>query len=130
MSVGRGSTGSSAEVNNSDHGSRTIAVIALCFAFAGGVAGFGAWVRGDATASALEQTQRMWSAEHERLTASWNAEHARAIKEFNDTKTQMWLVERRLMDAEALDILHGKKLPSDDQYGATGNMQRMKPKDK
>lgn len=50
--------------------------------------------------------------------------------DFKSMKTQMWLVERRLMDAEALDILHGHKLPSDTEYGPTGNLQRMKPEGK
>lgn len=45
-----------------------------------------------------------------------------------DLKTQYWLVERRLMDAEALDILHGTKLVSDTEFGPTGNLQRMKPR--
>ena len=44
--------------------------------------------------------------------------------------TQYWLLERRLMDKEALDIIHGDKLPSDSEYGATGNLQRMKPQEK
>ena len=39
------------------------------------------------------------------------------------------LLERRLMDREALDILHGEKLPSDTEFGPTGNLQRMKPKE-
>lgn len=58
------------------------------------------------------------------------SKQAQQDDDFKAMKTQMWLVERRLMDREALDILHGNKIPSDDQYGATGNMQRMKPKDK
>lgn len=40
------------------------------------------------------------------------------------------LLERRLMDREALDILSGTKLPSDAEFGPTGNLQRMKPKEK
>jgi len=127
-----GGANSRSEIN--DHGSKTMAIIALCFAFVGGVAGavagVGAWIRADANASALEQTQRMWTAEHERTAASWNSQHAQAMDEFKATKTQMWLVERRLMDKEALDIIHGDKLPSDSEFGATGNMQRMKPKEK
>jgi hypothetical protein len=121
-------TNSRAEVH--DHGSKTLATIALCFAFAGGVAGVGALIRADANASALEQTQRMWTAEHARIAASWNSQHAQAMDEFKAAKTQMWLVERRLMDREALDIIHGDKVPSDSEFGATGNMQRMKSKDK
>jgi uncharacterized protein YceK len=58
------------------------------------------------------------------------AKQARQDQDFKDLKTQEWLVERRLMDREALDILHGIKQPGDDQWGATGNMQRMKPKEK
>jgi len=118
------------DASSSDYGSRTLAIISLCFAFVGGVAGIGAWIRADANASALEQTQRMWTAEHERTTASWNSQHAQAMDELKAAKTQMWLVERRLMDKEALDIIHGDKLPSDSEFGATGNMQRMKPKEK
>lgn len=49
--------------------------------------------------------------------------------DFKDMKTQMWLVERRLMDKEALDIINGQKLPSDTEFGPTGNLQRMKPKE-
>ena len=123
-----GGANSRAEVN--DSGSKTLATIALCFAFVGGVAGVGAWIRADANASALEQTQRMWTAEHERTAASWNSQHTQAMDEFKAVKTQMWLVERRLMDKEALEIIHGDKLPSDSEFGATGNMQRMKPKEK
>jgi hypothetical protein len=54
----------------------------------------------------------------------------RQDQDFRDMKTQQWLVERRLMDREALDILHGDKLPSDTEFGPTGNLQRMKPKEK
>lgn len=53
----------------------------------------------------------------------------RQDQDFRDMKTQQWLVERRLMDKEALDILHGDKLPSDTEFGPTGNLQRMKPKE-
>jgi hypothetical protein len=49
-------------------------------------------------------------------------------QDLKDQKTQIWLLERRLMDREALDIVNGTKLPSDDEHGATGNLQRMKPK--
>lgn len=45
---------------------------------------------------------------------------------FRDMKTQMWLVERRLMDKEALDIINGTRLPSDTEHGPTGNLERMK----
>lgn len=48
---------------------------------------------------------------------------------FRDLKTQYWLVERRLMDKEALDIIHGTRLPSDTEFGPTGNLERMKEKD-
>ena len=50
--------------------------------------------------------------------------------DFRDLKTQSWLTERRLMDREALDILHGIKVPGDDANGPTGNLQRMKPKER
>ena len=52
----------------------------------------------------------------------------RMDQDFRDLKTQAWLVERRLMDQEALQILHGEKLTSDTEYGPTGNLQRMKPR--
>jgi len=55
------------------------------------------------------------------------SKQARMDQDFRDMKTQGWLVERRLMDKEALDILHGDKLASDTEYGPTGNLQRMKP---
>lgn len=47
---------------------------------------------------------------------------------FKDMKTQQWLLERRLMDKEALDIINGTKLPSDTEFGPTGNLERMKGK--
>jgi len=50
--------------------------------------------------------------------------------DFRKLNTQYWLLERRLMDKEALDIIHGDKLPSDTEYGATGNLQRMQPKER
>lgn len=49
-------------------------------------------------------------------------------REFKDLRTQEWLTERRLMDREALDLVNGKKLSSDDEYGPTGNLKRMVPK--
>lgn len=54
----------------------------------------------------------------------------RQDEDFKAMKTQMWLVERRLMDKEALDIINGQRLPSDTEFGPTGNFQRMKPKEK
>lgn len=48
--------------------------------------------------------------------------------DYKNMKTQQWLLERRLMDREALDLVNGTKLPSDTEYGATGNLKRMKPK--
>lgn len=53
----------------------------------------------------------------------------RQDESFRAMKTQMWLVERRLMDREALDIINGQRLPSDTEFGPTGNLQRMKPKE-
>ena len=47
--------------------------------------------------------------------------------DFKTLKTQEWLVERRLMDREAYDILNGRKTSADDIHGPTGNLQRMKP---
>jgi signal transduction histidine kinase len=47
---------------------------------------------------------------------------------FKDLKTQEWLVERRMMDREAYDILNGLKVPGDDIHGPTGNLQRMTPR--
>lgn len=49
---------------------------------------------------------------------------------FRAMETQQWLVERRLMDKEALDIIHGQRLVSDTEFGPTGNLQRMAPKEK
>ena len=57
------------------------------------------------------------------------AKQAQMDQDYRDLKTQYWLVERRLMDREALDILHGTKIAGDDENGATGNLQRMKPKE-
>lgn len=48
--------------------------------------------------------------------------------DFRAMKTQMWLVERRLMDREALDLINGVRKPSDAEYGPTGNLERMKEK--
>lgn len=65
------------------------------------------------------------------LTMGLNlAKQSQQDDDYKAMKTQMWLVERRLMDKEALDILHGDKLPSDTEFGPTGNLQRMKPKGK
>lgn len=58
------------------------------------------------------------------------AKQAQQDDDFKSMKTQQWLLERRLMDREALDIVNGIKKPGDDAWGATGNIQRMKPKDK
>jgi hypothetical protein len=55
---------------------------------------------------------------------------AELTEQMKAVKTQAWLLERRLMDREALDILHGVKQPGDDANGATGNLWRMKPKGK
>ena len=51
----------------------------------------------------------------------------RQDNDFRAMKTQEMLLERRLMDREALDILHGDKLETDTERGPTGNLQRMKP---
>jgi hypothetical protein len=56
------------------------------------------------------------------------ARQAQMDADFKAMKTQEWLVERRLMDKEALDILNGTRLQSDTEFGPTGNLQRMKPK--
>jgi hypothetical protein len=47
--------------------------------------------------------------------------------DFKTLKTQEWLVERRLMDKEALDLINGQKLQSDTEFGPTGNLKRMVP---
>jgi signal transduction histidine kinase len=56
------------------------------------------------------------------------AKQSQMDRDFKDMKTQDWLKERRLMDREAYDILNGKKLSGDDEYGPAGNVQRMVPK--
>lgn len=58
------------------------------------------------------------------------AKQAQMDQDFKDMKTQDWLKERRLMDREAYDIVNGLKKPGDDAWGPTGNLQRMKPKEK
>ena len=58
------------------------------------------------------------------------AKQAQLDNDFRDMKTQDWLKERRLMDAEAYMIANGIKVPGDDENGPTGNIQRMKPKEK
>jgi hypothetical protein len=57
------------------------------------------------------------------------AKQSQQDEDFKAMKTQQWLLERRLMDREALDIVNGTKKPTDDAWGATGNIQRMKPKE-
>lgn len=52
----------------------------------------------------------------------------RQDEDYRSMKTQMWLVERRLMDKEALDLINGTRLPSDTEHGPTGNLERMKEK--
>ena len=49
-------------------------------------------------------------------------------QDFRDLKVQYALIERRLMDREAYDILNGFKVPGDDTHGPTGNLQRMIPR--
>jgi hypothetical protein len=55
------------------------------------------------------------------------AKQAEMDAEFKSLRTQALLVERRLMDREAYDILNGHKTLDDDTHGPTGNLQRMKP---
>lgn len=57
------------------------------------------------------------------------AKQSQQDQSFKDLKTQEWLVERRLMDDEAYRIVNGQKLASDDSFGPTGNIHRMKPKE-
>lgn len=54
--------------------------------------------------------------------------HVDSIAKHADT--QAWLAERRLMDMEAYAMLNGWKIPRDDKYGPTGNLERMVPKEK
>jgi hypothetical protein len=56
------------------------------------------------------------------------SKQAQMDDDFKKMKTQEWLLERRLMDKEALDLIDGKRLPSDAENGPTGNLQRMVPK--
>lgn len=49
----------------------------------------------------------------------------RQDERYKELNTRYMLLERRLMDKEALDILHGRKIPSDTEFGPTGNMERM-----
>jgi hypothetical protein len=56
------------------------------------------------------------------------AKQAQMDSDYRTMKTQVALLERRLMDKEALDILNGTRLQSDTEFGPTGNLQRMKPK--
>lgn len=55
------------------------------------------------------------------------SKQAQEDSDFKTLKTQEWLLERRLMDKEALDLVHGQRLQSDAEYGPTGNLQRMRP---
>jgi hypothetical protein len=59
--------------------------------------------------------------------AQMSREFDKLSESYKALTKQNWLLERRLMDKEALDIIHGDKLPSDTEFGATGNLQRMKP---
>lgn len=58
------------------------------------------------------------------------AKQAEQDSQFRDLQTQYKLVERRYMDMEAYAIVNGWKIPGDDSFGPTGNLQRMKPKEK
>lgn len=60
--------------------------------------------------------------------AQMSREFDKLAQSYGDLKKQEWLLERRLMDKEALDIIHGDKLASDTEFGPTGNLQRMKPR--
>lgn len=48
-----------------------------------------------------------------------------AQDDFRDMKTQYKLMERRYMDFEAYALLQGWKVPKDDSFGPTGNLERM-----
>lgn len=48
-------------------------------------------------------------------------------EDFRDMKSQYKLMERRYMDFEAYALLKGWKVPRDDSFGPTGNIDRMKP---
>lgn len=50
--------------------------------------------------------------------------------DFRSAQIQAKLEERRLMDIEAYAMLNGWKIPGDDAHGPTGNLDRMKPKEK
>lgn len=43
-----------------------------------------------------------------------------------EAKTQAWLAERRLLDIEAYAILNGWRIPTDQEHGPLGNLERMK----
>ena len=58
------------------------------------------------------------------------AKQAQDDRDFRDLTTQYKLNERRLMDLEGYLIVNGLKKPGDDAWGPTGNLQRMKPKEK
>lgn len=58
------------------------------------------------------------------------AKQSQLDADFKDLKTQEWLKERRLMDAEAYMIANGIKVPKDESFGPTGNIERMKPKER
>jgi hypothetical protein len=51
-------------------------------------------------------------------------------RDFRADKTQKALLERRDIDIETYLMLHGVKIPGDDTHGPTGNLERMKPKEK
>ena len=51
-------------------------------------------------------------------------------RDFRDAQVQEKLVERRLIDIESYAVLNGWKIPGDDAHGPTGNVERMKPKEK
>jgi hypothetical protein len=50
-------------------------------------------------------------------------------RDFKADKQQELLKERRLIDMEEFAMLNGWKFPGDDAHGATGNIERMKPKE-
>lgn len=62
------------------------------------------------------------------MDRSFNERAAVLRDEMKAVKTQEWLKERRLMDAEALMIREGFMQPTDLEYGPAGNIHYRKEK--
>ena len=86
-----------------------------------------AWEREHAaTEKRIEAARQAWTNDLFAVSQANLAEQRRTQDAFKDYRTQEWLKERRLMDHEAYMIVNGQKRITDDDFGPTGNLTRMK----